>query len=73
MILESNDMNFWIAELIFVTLQLVLFIPFYLVWRNDCKERGKDNLAVSLSERFFAWLVWCPLWFVPILCVVRGR
>lgn len=65
-------MNFWVAEIIFVALQLVLFIPFYLVWRKDCKVIGKDNLAVPLSERFFVWLVCFPLWFVPILCIVKG-
>lgn len=39
--------------LICILLQLVLFIPFYLIWRNDCKEIGKENLAVSLTERFY--------------------
>ena len=67
-----NNMNFWVVELTFVALQVVLFIPFYFVWRKDCKEIGKDNLAVSLAERFRAWLFVFPLWFVPILCVVKG-
>ena len=43
---------FFAIELIAVILQVATFIPFYLVWRKDCKEIGKDNLAVSLSERF---------------------
>jgi hypothetical protein len=42
----------------------VLFLPFYLIWRNDCKKIGKDNLAVSLSERFFYWLILCPIWIL---------
>ena len=64
-------MNFWIFEIIMVVLQLLLFIPFYIEWRNDCKEIGKENLAVSLYERFFAWIVFFPLWTVPIFCFVR--
>jgi hypothetical protein len=50
--------------LICILLQLVLFIPFYLIWRNDCKEIGKENLAVSLSERFIAWILYCPIWLI---------
>jgi hypothetical protein len=50
--------------LICILLQLVLFIPFYLIWRNDCKEIGKENLAVSLSERFIAWIIYCPIWLI---------
>ena len=65
-------MNFWTAELIFVSLQLVLFLPFYLNWRKDCKEFGKENLAVPLSERFFVWVTFFPFWIVPVLCAVRG-
>ena len=50
-----------------ILLQLILFLPFYLIWRKDCKELGKDNLAVSLEERFFAWLVFCPIWILVFL------
>ncbi len=53
-----------IKILIFVLLQIVLFIPFYMIYRNDCKQIGKDNLAVSLSERFFYWLIFCPIWAI---------
>lgn len=53
--------------LICVALQIILFIPFFLVWRNDCKAFGKENLAVSLKERFIAWVVFCPIWAVPFL------
>lgn len=60
-------MGFWIVELICIALQFVLFLPFYLIWRKDCKEIGKENLAVPLSERFLVWIVFCPMWAVPIL------
>lgn len=60
-------MSFWIFELICIALQLILFLPFYIIWRKDCKEIGKDNLAVSLGERFLAWAISCPIWIIPIL------
>jgi len=47
-------------------LQFVLFIPFYFRWRADGKKYGKENLAVSLEERFLAWLLVCPLWAVGL-------
>ena len=63
-------MNFWIFEIAMVVLQLLLFIPFYLVWRKDRKEIGED-LAVSLLERFMSYIVFFPLWLIPIFCAVR--
>ena len=60
-------MDFLILESICVILQLVLFLPFYFVWRKDCKKFGKADLAVPLSERFFEWIVFCPIWLIPIL------
>ena len=63
-------MNFWIFEIVMVVLQLLLFIPFYLVWRKDRKEIGED-LAVSLLERFMYYIVFFPLWLIPIFCAVR--
>lgn len=53
-----------------VILQFILFIPFFLMWKKDCKKFGKENLAVSLKERFAAWLIACPLWAVPILRLI---
>jgi hypothetical protein len=50
-----------------ILLQLILFLPFYLLWRKDCKKLGKDNLAVSLEERFFVWLGFCPIWILVFL------
>ena len=53
--------------LIFAALQIILFIPFFLVWRKDCREIGKENLAVSLKERFVTWIIFCPIWAIPFL------
>lgn len=53
--------------LICILLQFVLFIPFYFIWKNDCKKIGKDNLAVDLQERFIAWLIFCPIWVCGFL------
>lgn len=60
--------NFIMMAIFSVIAQFVLFIPFYLKWRKDCKILGKENLAVSLKERFYAWLFVCPLWMLPVLC-----
>ena len=51
----------------YIVLQLIMFIPFYLIWRKDCKTIGKSNLAVSLEERFVAWILFCPIWVIPII------
>ena len=48
-------------------LQIILFVPFYLIWKNDCKEIGKDKLAVSLAERFIAWTICFPIWIVGLM------
>ena len=53
--------------LIFAALQFILFVPLFIIWKNDCRELGKDNLAVSLEERFIAWIVLCPIWIIPFL------
>jgi hypothetical protein len=53
--------------LICILLQLVLFIPFYLIWKKDCKTIGKENLALSLTERFIAWIFYCPIWLIGFL------
>ena len=64
-------MNFWIKEAICVAMQIVGFFPFFLIWRKDCKEIGKDNLAVSLGERIVTWIAFCPFWMVPILQMMK--
>ena len=53
--------------LIGIFLQLILFIPFYFIWKKDCKDIGKENLAVSLKERFIAWLVAFPIWLLVFI------
>lgn len=53
--------------LICILLQFALFTPFYLIWRSDCKKIGRDNLAVSLRERFACWLLLCPIWAVGLV------
>lgn len=46
---------------------LLLVIITYI---RDCKEIGKDDLAVSLSERLFTYFVFI---FLPILLCVLYR
>lgn len=58
---------FFISEAICIALQLLLFIPFYLIYKKDCKEIGVENLAVPLLERFIAWILYFPLWIIPII------
>ena len=48
-------------------------ISFFPEWRKDCKERGKENLAVSLKERFLHWLILCPIWMLPIIIKLKGE
>ena len=67
-------MIFLITELICIAFQLLMFLPFYFAWRNDCEEFGKENLSVPLRERFFAWALSCPVWILPITCLLdRGE
>lgn len=53
--------------LICIFLQLIIFIPFYFIWKKDCKDIGKENLAVSLGERFIVYLVVCPIWILVFI------
>lgn len=39
--------------------------------RKDCKEIGKEHLAVSLKERFWAWCLSFPFWLFPIIYLAR--
>lgn len=59
--------SFIFAEIVCVFLQIVLFVLFYLIWVKDCKKYGKNNLAVSLKERFACWALCFPFWLVSIL------
>lgn len=37
--------------LILLVLNAVAYAWVYITWRKDCKEIGRENLAVSLGER----------------------
>lgn len=54
-----------------IALQFILFIPFFIIWKKDCKEIGKENLAVSLKERFTVWVIYFPIWLLPFLNVLK--
>lgn len=54
-----------------IALQFILFIPFFIIWKKDCKEIRKENLAVSLKERFTAWVIYFPIWLLPLLNVLK--
>lgn len=54
-----------------IALQFILFIPFFIIWKKDCKEIGKENLAVSLKERFIAWVIYFPIWLLPFLDILK--
>lgn len=71
--MDKRISTFLISTLIAVSLQLVLFIPFYFKWRKDCKEIGKKNLSVSLKERFLYWLMFFPFWVIPIVIYLKGE
>lgn len=40
--------------LILLALNMITYALVYFSWRRDCKEIGKDQLAVSLGERIRA-------------------
>jgi hypothetical protein len=44
--------QFLMFEAVMITLQFLLFLPFYGIYREDCRQIGKKNLAVPLHERF---------------------
>lgn len=56
-----------------IALQFLLFLPFYGIYREDCRQIGKKNLAVPLHERFLVWCTFCPLWTGPIICALIFR
>ena len=60
-------MWFVLIEILCIALQFILFFPFYLIWKKDCEEIGKENLAVSLGVRFLVWCFVVPIWTFPIV------
>lgn len=59
--------NFLVAEFISIFAQLLLFTPFFFIWRSDCKSIGKENLAVPLKTRFLYWSIFFPFWAIPLI------
>lgn len=59
----NRVLQFFIA----VAAQFVLFIPLYIEWKRDCEKIGKENLSVSLKERFITWILFCPIWVLGLL------
>lgn len=43
--------------LILAVVNAVCYFLVWLNWRNDCKEIGKEQLAVPLKERFFSLFI----------------
>ena len=43
-----------IIIIVCIVSNLIVYGIVYRIWLDDCKEIGKDNLAVSLSERLRA-------------------
>lgn len=50
--------------------ELLGILGIVINWKKDCKELGKENLAVSLKERIFAYVVW--LIFPSIISIIVG-
>jgi hypothetical protein len=57
-----------LGKLVFgLIMQVFTFYPFFLIWVKDCKEIGKENLAVSLKERFITWCIYFPIWLFILI------
>lgn len=41
-----------------IFLELLGILGIVIDWKKDCKELGKENLAVSLKERIIAYIIW---------------
>lgn len=54
-------MKWILLELLFIAVQLIGFIPFYFIWRKDCKEIGKEHLAVSLKKTLLGVVLIFPV------------
>lgn len=39
------------------------------IYKKDCEEIGKENLAVSWRERMGAWLA-CGFWAIDVLILI---
>jgi len=43
---------------IIIFLELLGLLGVIINWKNDCKEYGKEDLAVSLKERIITYIIW---------------
>lgn len=59
-----------IALSIFMFLELLGLLGVVINWKNDCKEYGKENLAVSLKERVITYVIW--IIFPSIIAILGG-
>lgn len=52
----------------------MLLILILIVYFNDCKKFGKENLAVSLSERlgYYCIFVIVPMVLTILACIFRN-
>lgn len=66
-----KDKALLIFSLICVLLQIIVIVVCYICWKKDCKEIGKENLAVSLEERLFAGFICFPFWIAPIVILAK--
>ena len=51
---RTGEVEMNMLMLIVLALNVALYAYVYFSWRKDCKEIGKDHLAVSLRERIVA-------------------
>lgn len=58
---------------IVVLINVCFYAFIYFNWKKDCKEIGKNNLAVSLGERMIAgfWCVTFPCLFGLIVGFIK--
>ena len=60
------------AILCCIAVQVISFLPFYFVWKQDVETYGND-LGVPLRKRFVAWLVMFPVWSLPLAVMIGGE
>ena len=59
------------AMLVCVAVQVITFLPFYRVWKQDLKKYGND-LGAPLRKRFCVWVIMFPIWALPISVMIGG-
>ena len=56
-----------VRVIIVISLYTILLTLIFSVWLKDCKEYGKGNLAVPLTERIATLFIFVPIWLVLFL------